>query len=432
MFSARQRTAPTTWTRPWLIPRVRRGLLWAVASFVVALAVLSLEARQAGFEGDEADYVATSRYFGYLFLQRDVARKEWGDNHWTRTQPPLTRYLIGGWLTARGYDLETLNQPYVSTASSLEVNRQKGRVPEDDVLAAARQPMVLLGSGAVALLYPLGAVLGGPLAGGAAVILALTSPFLRYTLVHAWAEAPLAFFLLLAVLLAAAGASRVASGGAWGAWSLGLGLALGLAFGIKLTGAIGAAATGIWALAAAMGIGRPRLVLWSSGAVAVMVCLFVAINPYLWRGPAAGLMGMLQERRDEMAAQQRQWPEFAVLRAAERPGLTVAGSLRVGPWAETLLATPINLALLVLGAGQLAMLRRRGMAPPGGWASASMLIAWLLTSLLVIAWGLGLSYPRYFLPNCLLTLPFAGLGVATAVRSVRKRFNWAGGEASGP
>ena len=41
------------------------------------------------------------------------------------------------------------------------------------------------------------------LAVGVATLLALSSPFVRYTLVHTWAEAPLAFFLVLAALLAA-------------------------------------------------------------------------------------------------------------------------------------------------------------------------------------------------------------------------------------
>src|SRR3954447_14952083 len=79
-----------------------------IAVFVLALFVLGWEAQRTGFEADEADYVATSRYFGYLFLQHDVSRPEWGSNHWTRTQPPLTRYIIGGWLTAAGRDLESL------------------------------------------------------------------------------------------------------------------------------------------------------------------------------------------------------------------------------------------------------------------------------------------------------------------------------------
>ena len=184
---------------------MRLHLAATLGVFLLALLVLGVEASASPFEADEADYVATSRYFGYLVPQHDVTRKEWGSNHWTRTQPPLTRYIVGAWLSARGYDLEKLNQPYVSTASSFEVNRQKGRVPTDDVLASARQPMVLLGAGAIALLFLLGATLGGTATGLVTAVLALSSPFVRYTLVHVWAEAPLA-------LSRATAAIRVADG----------------------------------------------------------------------------------------------------------------------------------------------------------------------------------------------------------------------------
>ena len=376
--------------------------------------VLGVEAGSSPFEADEADYVATSRYFGYLFLERDVVRSEWDANHWTRTQPPLTRYVVGAWLTAYGYDLESMNQPYVSTASSFDVNRRKGRVPTDEVLARARQPMVLLGAGAVALLYPLGLLLAGPLAGLAAVALALTSPFLRYTLLHAWAEASLACFLLLAALLACLGARRVAVEGRWVWWGIGLGIALGLASSSKLTGLVGipivAAVAAILALDARVrgptGLAR-RYVAWATAATATALALIVLVNPYLWRGPVAGLAGMIEQRRDEMAFQQQQWPEFAVLTVAERPWLMAVGTTRVGPWGDLpLVAVPIGLGLAAIGLAR--ALRRR--TPIGVAAPTLMFLAWLGGYALAIFTGLGLSYPRYFLPACLLLLPPMGAG----------------------
>jgi 4-amino-4-deoxy-L-arabinose transferase-like glycosyltransferase len=404
---------------------VRRHLAATIGLFAVALVVLGLEAAWAPFEADEADYVATSRYFGYLFLQRDVARKEWDSNHWTRTQPPLTRYIVGVWLTAYGHDLETMNQPYVSTASSFEVNRQKGRVPTDDVLARARQPMVLLGAGAIALLYPLSLLLGGPTVGLIVAALALSSPFMRYTLVHAWAEAPLAFFLVLSALLAAYGVRRVLSGGRVVFWALALGGALGLASATKLTGLVGVALTLGCGAVMALWLWRQggnrraavRIAAWAAGAAAVALLLFVALNPYLWRGPVSGLQGMLEERRDEMAFQQDQWPEYAVTGWLERPWLTVSGSLQVGPLAETQLAALVNLPLLVIGlAGLAARVRRDGLASPAG-----MLVGWLLGFFVVVVLGLGLKYPRYFMPTTLLFLPVVALGLVPAVEAIWRR-----------
>lgn len=394
--------------------------------FALSLVVLGLEAIWSPFEADEADYVATSRYFGYLFLQRDVARKEWDSNHWTRTQPPLTRYIVGAWLTAYGYDLETMNQPYVSTASSFEVNRQKGRVPTDDVLARARQPMVILGAGAVALLYLLSALVGGSAVGVVAAALALSSPFMRYTLVHVWAEAPLAFFLLLSALLAAFGLPRLLGGGRTMIWAVALGVALGLASATKLTGLVGIALTVAGACSLALwlrwrrgdGAGSQRLIVWAALAATVALAVFVVVNPYLWRGPAAGLRGMIEERRDEMAFQQDQWPEYAVHGWIERPWLTISGSLQVGPLAETPLAALVNLPLLAIGiAGLVGRIRQTGLASPAG-----MLAGWTLGYFVVIVLGLGLKYPRYFMPTTLLFLPLVALGLVLAMQVVWRRF----------
>jgi hypothetical protein len=438
MAVASQRTVPPQPTRQ-PSASTRLHALVTLGIFLLALVVLGVEASGSPFEADEADYVATSRYFGYLVLQRDVTRKEWGSNHWTRTQPPLTRYIVGAWLTAWGYDLETLNQPYVSTASSYEINRQKGRVPTDDVLSRSRQPMVLLGAGAIALLYPLGLVigrpLGGPIAGVAAALLALSSPFIRYTLIHTWAEASLAFFLLLAALLAAVGIERALHRrpGLW-RWAVGLGLALGLASATKLTGLVGLLAVAVVATSAALWSWRQRgdlalgrtVLTWAALAAGVALVVFVVVNPYLWRDPVGGFAGMLEERRDEMAFQQDQWPEYAVRGWAERPWLTVNGSLQVGPLAETPLAVLVNLPLLIVGLAGLVRQWRQGRLS----LAATSVLAWAAVYTIVIVAGLGLKYPRYFMPSTLLLLPIVGLGLAIVVRAVWERLPLTAGRAS--
>jgi 4-amino-4-deoxy-L-arabinose transferase-like glycosyltransferase len=317
-----------------------------------------------------------------------------------------------------------MNQPYVSTASSFEINRQKGRVPTDEVLARARQPMVLLGAAAIALMYPLGLVLGGPLAGLSAAGLALSSAFIRYTLVHAWAEAPLALFLLLAALLAAIGARKVAGGtGGWLAWGLALGGVLGLASATKLTGLVGfpivLAVAGLLAFRSwhtgDTGTAR-RLSAWGTLATATALLLMVALNPFLWRGPVAGLVSMIEQRRDEMAFQQEQWPEFAVLNVADRPWLMAVGATRVGPWGDL---PPVAVVVgLGLAAAGLWSLRPR-LSPLTGEPATLMLVAWLGGYAIAIFGGLGLSYPRYFLPACLLLLPLMGAGIEYVFTSLR-------------
>jgi 4-amino-4-deoxy-L-arabinose transferase-like glycosyltransferase len=240
--------------------------------------------------------------------------------------------------------------------------------------------------------------------------------------VHTWAEAPLACFLVLSALLAAWGIGRAVRGrGAW-TGAVGLGLTLGLASATKLTGLVGVAAVvavggglALWLWRQRPGLVSARRVLvWSTVAAVVALAVFVAVNPYLWRDPIGGLGGMLEERRDEMAFQQDQWPEYAVTGWAERPWLTVQGSLQLGPFAETPLAAPVNLPLLAIGlAALLQRIRRRGLALP-----AVSLLAWAAVYAFVIVAGLGLKYPRYFMPTTLLLLPIVGLGLEMVLRAI--------------
>ncbi|MFN8525093.1 MAG: hypothetical protein U0821_18510 [Chloroflexota bacterium] len=389
---------------------LRKHAAWVI--FIVSLAVLTAEAAGAPFEGDESDYIATSRYFGYL-LRGELNRPEWAANHWTRTQPPLTRYIIGSWLTLRGYDLEQLNQPYVSTARSVDANRRRGRVPEDAVLHEARVPMVVLAAVGIAAIASVAGALAGPLAAVTAGALALSSPIVRYTLVHAWAEAPL--FCLMAVSLALA-SHPSCQRGAIGRSSL-LGISLGAASAVKLTGLVGLAATGAALLTDPLRT-RAHAALPGAAVAAAVVLVFGAtfflgVNPYLWPDPAGGFVGMLEERATEMAEQQRQWPEFAVTDPFTRPWLTVRGALQFGPWADTPLAVPIG-GVLVL-AGGYAILRPGSSTTDDARHAGWMLAWWVACYAIAITAGLGLSYPRYFMPLCLLLIPVAAIGAVKVV-----------------
>src|SRR5437016_5208386 len=104
---------------------------------VVSFWVFSSAATTTRFHLDESGALWQSRYFSYLFLERDLTKPEWGDNFVTHTQPMLTRYILGGWLWAHGYDLFKMPRPYVWD-KSLEDNRVTGRVPGEALLRQAR------------------------------------------------------------------------------------------------------------------------------------------------------------------------------------------------------------------------------------------------------------------------------------------------------
>src|SRR5262245_63494632 len=199
--------------------------LLAVAVLGVALAVLADSAQRVPWHQDEGLTLYSSRYFNYLFLERDLGRPEWGDNHWTVTQPMLVRYLIGAAIWARGYDFARLED--YNFHRRFTANRERGVLPVDARLMDIRTPMVLLGGGAILLLYLLGRRLGGVLAGLVAAAFGLASPLAQEWLVRAKGEAPLACLLLLALLVAIVGARRGRDGALpWG-WALALGLVLG-------------------------------------------------------------------------------------------------------------------------------------------------------------------------------------------------------------
>ncbi|HMM41948.1 MAG TPA: hypothetical protein PKA95_08610, partial [Thermomicrobiales bacterium] len=197
------------------------GLTLAV--FVAALAVFWSAAHSASYHPDESDYIWTSRYFDYLVVSRDLDNEAWGDNLWTHTQPMMTRYLIGGWLWVRGYNLSTLPAPSYDWGKTYEENKQAGHVPEDWLLVEARVPSVVLAAGSAVLLYWLGSMVAGPLAGVVASLLLLGNPLMREHIVRAIPEPALMFFALLALWLAAVGARRGRGGGPPPLWGLAAG-----------------------------------------------------------------------------------------------------------------------------------------------------------------------------------------------------------------
>jgi hypothetical protein len=208
-----------------------------------------------------------------------------------------------------------------------------------------------------------------------------------------------------------------------------LGLALGLAAATKLTGLVGlvplAGAAGMLTLLHCrrqheLGVVRARAA-WTVVAAVIPRAVFVAVNPYLWPDPIGGLGGMLAERRDEMAFQQDQWPEYAVTGWAERPWLTVSGSLQLGPLAEVSADTlaPVLMGLPLLVVGLAALYRRAGQGQLR--APAISLLVWAACYAVMIVAGLGLKYPRYFMPSTLLLLPIVGLGAAVLARAVWTR-----------
>src|SRR6266540_2351885 len=419
-------------TRPTEVPaagrlRVPKHVALAVAVFFAGLWVYGGSARHATFWGDENDYLLTGRYFRLLFVERDLANAEWGDNYWTHTQPMLTRYIVGGWLWLRGYDLDEMPRRYDFT-NSLEENIRKGRVPDEALLADARAPMVVLAAGSVVLLYLLGSALGGAAAGLVGAVVALTSRLAGGQMVRAMPEAPLAFFVLLTLLLGVLGARRAPRSDAGRlprGWAIGLGAALGLALAAKLTAVLSVSAVAVWA---ALSVSRKSKVeSRESGvrrltfdfrrstrmalALAVALVVFVASDPHLYPNPLVHTAHLFQERMNDETLRQREAPRFAIHRSLDRPGLVLKGSLVDGTFCGSQ-GIPIEAFLALVGFGVLLTKTWRGWRVAGRLPAESLILLTVLAYFAGTSAGLYNFHPRYFVPTLLLGTLLSGLGAA--------------------
>ncbi len=406
--------------------RRRLDIVLTAVIFVVSLSVFWSAAHSASYHPDESDYIWTSRYFDYFIVSRDLDNEAWGDNLWTHTQPMMTRYLIGGWLWTRGYNLSTLPAPSYDWGQTYEENKRAGHVPENWLLVEARIPSILLAAGSTVLLYWLGSMIAGPLAGIVAALLLLGNPLMREHIVRAIPEPALMFFVLLALWLAAVGTRRGRGGGLPAAWAVGVGAALGLAMQSKLTATFSVAAFGVWALAvvalAAWRRREPwREVLAVAGSWAavfgVAALVFVASNPHLYPNPIEHTIHLFRERTTTMHIQHEGNPHDATGGLADRIAYVTGGSLVVQPGLEedhTRVWRGLPLALLLAPVGVWILARRSWRGSGGGRAlpAEALVLLTMLAYFGGIAVTLHVYWSRYILPTYMLGGLLAGIGAS--------------------
>jgi 4-amino-4-deoxy-L-arabinose transferase-like glycosyltransferase len=409
----------------WLLARTLLGVIVLLA----ALWVLGGAARRNSFDGDENLYMWRGRYFGHLFLRQDIGHPEWGDSYWTHSQPMLTNYVVGGWLWAQGHDLEKMPPPYLWGKGSQE-NRRQGRVPDRALLAQARAPMVVIGAGAVVLLYLLGCSLGSTLGGLTAATLALVSPLTQKFLVRAVGEPLLGFFLLLSLLLAVLAARRARHGAISIGWAVAVGATLGLGLSTKLTVVLSVAAVLAWMLLTVLAawhragsihgahFGRA----WTAGrgwavAVAVSLGIFVLSNPHLYPNPGLHTAHLFQNRFEEMVAQQRNLPGDAVDNPLERVWFVLQGSL-IESTATGSRGLPLEAALATIGGAVLLARTWRGWRRTSHIPAEGLVLVTVLAYFVGVTAGLLLAWPHYLVPTFLLGTVLSGLGLSAVTHSL--------------
>ncbi|MCC7369335.1 MAG: glycosyltransferase family 39 protein [Chloroflexi bacterium] len=414
---------------------------------VVALAAAALwnfgtfPSKQAG---DEANWVGTARFFLVLFVRHDVSIESWPDSYWTRTQPMIPRYIMGGWLWARGLPFEHLDPNYDHRRKWFS-NVEAGKAPDQGTLTEVRLPMRGLAALSALLVYGVVRALAGPVGGATAALLFMGSPYLKLHLVRAMGEPPFIVFLLATLLAAVLMLRRPDRARALG-WrsALAVGSLLGLAFASKLTAIVaivGVVAWGAWATfgplvrarllatgsdphpdaaaPAASGSLQPvwwRPLAWALATIALVYAVFVLTNPFLYRDPVGRTLLLFQNRQQEMAQQAEIDPSRAVPELGQRVQRVIKFSLFEDTWGDSTLRRPLEALLAVVG---LLWLVWKGVRWRPG--AESLLLLWALGFFAAVSLGLGYVLDHYFVPTATLGLVVGGVGVGWTADAAWRR-----------
>ncbi len=334
-------------------------------------------------------------------------------SHIVLTHPPVARYLIGFGLWLQGWSPDQLNGRYDSLQTGA-YNAQAGNIPSARLLAAARHATFPFAVGSMALIYVVGRTLGGRVAGLAAVTLALANPLLTTIWTRALAESILAFFSLLALVLALRVLPRLTVGHVRPWLPIALGASLALATATKLSGGIAVVGVGIFALMQqALTLVRTRRLAglrnWIDIGLAAVI-VFIAVNPLLYPSPVVRTLALIQQRRDEMEFQQDVFESRAVpdglseraQRVVFRVFVTNATPARPLPFSPDVVLVTVGCLIL------LARVRRE---LQDGQAGPSLLfLLWAAAFYGIITVNLGFDSAHYYAP--LVTANAIGSGVA--------------------
>jgi 4-amino-4-deoxy-L-arabinose transferase-like glycosyltransferase len=312
-----------------------------------------------------------------------------------------------------------------------KIEQFRGQLIDIGLLREARTPMVMVSVGAIGLLYLIGRVLAGPLAGLTMAALAVASPLSRTYLGQARSEPTLVFFLLLTLLLALVGARRGRDGRLPLGWALACGVALGLAIGSKYTAILSLVGLLVWGLLAAAwcawraGPAGGRARLRSAGVagrgwllaapVAFVVC--VLSNPHFYPDPPLHLWHVVETRgqivQENQASQERQ----VVASPVDRARMVVGRALRH----DTITGSrgvPLEAILAPFGALALLLTTVRGAVRTGRPPAEGLVLVTVATYFVGVAVGFSVSWERYFLPTLIVGTILSGVGLAAVLRTL--------------
>jgi hypothetical protein len=394
-------------------------IILVVALAIVAIGVLRERAQNQPMSLDESRWIATSRYFWTTFVDWDLFGPDWQPSYVVFTHPPVARYVIGFGLWLQGWSPDQLNGRYDSERSR-EYNARAGNIPSRELTQAARRVTLCFAVGATLLLYVVGRSLAGPVAGVAAVVLALGNLLLATLWTRALAESVLVFFCLLALVLAAR-LARVDDRRVRYAWPVGLGIAVGLATATKLSGALIGFGLLLFALLqTAIRSWTDRRLrgpgLWLDAGMAAFLT-FVAVNPLLYPNPALRGLLLFEHRRDEMELQALGTPRLAVPEDfSVRAGMMVNRTFVEYGTLQNRLGVPLDVPLAAVGLAVVAFSTWRSLRRRETLGPQTLLLCCTISVFAVSIATFGYDSTHYFVLPLTISVLLEGVAVAQLVR----------------
>lgn len=418
----------------WPQRLVTAGL--AVLLFVIAFAHYESDVDTTRFHPDESRWINRAHYLEDLL---DPFGSTWNDQYLTRGQPPMGSYVMGIGLLVQGRDLDTNNAWEYRRGGDWNVANGMYPTPED--LRAGRMTNVALGSVAVVIVFLAIRLLSNSLGGviGASILifhplqswhnrLALADTALTLTLA--------ALVLALIMLMRKPGWFR----------ALAVGILIGLGGANKLTpmalafviAAVGASML-IWTLYRRW-VDRPAGEQWWStlpgvhhlswmllSIPAIAGATFIAVYPYLWQRPIVNTLKLLDFRQNEMEAQSRLYPNFAVETTSEAIAKTwssLADRWSATEWMLTQIGltsvgealSPLDLILAIVGIALMVYVAIQYPIRSGHF----MVLLVLGVQVATIILAMRTDFERYYLPIVLATAIIAGTGIGLISQAIKR------------
>ena len=359
------------------------------------------------FHADEGARIRSSNVFEAYF-SGDLHSAVWDDGYYNRTQPQLSRYLVGLGRRLGGYGLADLP------------DRDRA---QPDMLWWCRLPMAVLAVLTGLLLFRLLWIAAGAAPAAVFLVFFTLNPFFALHLRRAMGEASLLFFWAAAMVAAEMAWRRScehAQRGASATWQAALlfaasAVCVALSASAKLNGF--SVLPALWAVLWLVLGARPAwrlLVSWgATGAASLAV--FVVLNPYLYPAPVMRLKAMWDHRISEMQVQAERVPRLAI-RPGERASVLAAEvfekqALVRRPIAEMPAATLAVLGLLLL-LGQAS--RDRSSAPA---RAAAVVLLFGAFAALPTMWT-PLDWSRYYLFPVTFTSMLMAVALGRAISRV--------------